>query len=434
MDDTIFAVATARGRAGVAIVRVSGPQAFSALRALAGEPPPARTAALRALTDPSTGETIDEALVLGFPGPGSFTGEDTVEFQIHGSRAACQGLLDRLGALPGLRLAEAGEFTRRALMNGRLDLGQVEGLADLIEAETELQRRRAVGQMRGGLSRQTAAWRDGLLRALALVEASIDFADEDIPADIAGEVSDRLTAVCAAMRRDIDGAAIAERIRDGFEVALVGAPNVGKSMLLNALARRDAAITSERSGTTRDVLEVRMDLNGIAVTLLDMAGLRDTDDALEAEGVARARARARAADLRVFLRAPGDDVAALGIAPQPEDVHALAKADLLAAASGLAVSGLTGQGIPDLLAAVESVLDRRVATAGSLSRDRQVQAVTAAVAALDRARRQLVLGSGALELAADDIRAALRSLDFLVGRVDVEAVLDVIFESFCLGK
>jgi tRNA modification GTPase len=433
MTDTIFAQASARGRAGVAVIRVSGPEAFAALEALAGRMPEARVAALRRLHDPATGEALDDALVVRFPGPASFTGEDTAELQVHGSAAVCRAVLAALGALPGLRMAEPGEFTRRALMNGRLDLAQVEGLADLVAAETLAQQRLALRVMQGGLSRLAAGWRAALVRALALVEATIDFADEDLPDDLAAAVGPILAVTARAMEAEVRGSDAAERVREGFEVALVGAPNVGKSTLLNALAGREAALTSEVAGTTRDVIEVHMDLGGLAVTLLDMAGLRSGGDRVEALGIDRARQRAARADLRVFL-IEAAELDGLGVAVEPGDLVVGAKADLRPAAAGLAVSGTTGSGIDRLLAAVGDALQHRASAASLVSRERQRRAIEQAAAALGEARRHLEPPAPAVELAAEEIRSALRALDFLVGKVDVEAVLDLIFESFCLGK
>ena len=298
--DTIFAEASARGKAGVAVVRISGPLAFSAVESLCGVVPAPRRASLRVLRD-ELGQIIDEALVLTFAEGASFTGEQSAEFQVHGSIAVVSALLAALSRIKGLRMAEAGEFTRRALENERLDLAQVEGLADLVEAETESQRKQAFRLFSGALGDKTERWRGDLIRAAALIEATIDFADEEVPTDVSPEVIELIDRVAASLATELSGAQMAERIRDGFEVAIVGPPNIGKSTLLNALAGRDAAITSDVAGTTRDVIEVRMDLAGLPVTLLDTAGLRETQDVVESIGIERARARAAAADLRVFL-------------------------------------------------------------------------------------------------------------------------------------
>jgi tRNA modification GTPase len=301
--DTIFAMSSAQGKAGVSVLRVSGPQAFAACQKLCGDVPPRRVASLRVLSD-ADGGLLDQALVLTFAKGASFTGEDSVEFQVHGSIAVVSAVLNALAGMPDHRMADPGEFTRRALDNGCLDVAQIEGLSDLIDAETEVQRVQALRVLSGDLGTRAESWRRDLIRAAALIEATIDFADEDVPVDVSPEVSSLVSAVIEDLDREISGVGVAERIRTGFEVAILGAPNVGKSTLLNALAGRDAAITSDVAGTTRDVIEVRMDLRGLPVTLLDTAGLRDTTDRVEAIGVDRARTRAQSADLRVLLAEP----------------------------------------------------------------------------------------------------------------------------------
>jgi tRNA modification GTPase len=425
--DTIFALATARGRAGVAVIRLSGPRAFEAGAALCGSLPTIR--GLRQLTD-SRGAMLDDALVLVFDEGRSFTGEAVVEFQVHGSTAVIDAVLRRLSELDGLRLAEPGEFTRRALENGRLDLAQVEGLADLIEAETEAQRIQAQRVLSGALGEKADGWRRDLIRAAALLAATIDFADEDVPVDVSPEVNALLDRVQTSLDAEREGVGIAERIRDGFEVAIVGPPNAGKSTLLNALAGREAAITSELAGTTRDVIEVRMDLGGLPVTVLDTAGLRETDDLVEGIGIQRAVERAKAADLRVFLLSAGE--ATYGIEPGPDDIVVLGKADL--GRDGFAVSGKTGEGLDELISRIQSVLSSRAAHAGTAIRERHRVAIIRATEALETARIEVSGGPGRAELAAEELRSAVRALDSLVGRVDVENILDEIFASFCLGK
>jgi tRNA modification GTPase len=429
--DTIYALATARGRSGLAVIRVSGPQAFAAGIALCGRLPAPRVAGLRRLT--WAGELLDEALVLVFVRGESFTGEDVVEFQVHGGPAVIGAVLRALGAQEGLRLALAGEFTRRALENGTLDLTQVEGLADLIDAETEAQRRQAVRVMSGAIGARVAGWRESLVRAAALLEATIDFVDEDVPVDVMPEVLALIDDLLADLRRESAGVAAAERIRDGFEVAIVGEPNAGKSTLLNQLAGRDAAITSEIAGTTRDVIEVRMDVGGMAVTFLDTAGLRDTTDQLEQAGIERALTRAKAADLRVFLSAEGDATAFLSA--MPDDLIVDGKADQRGPSPNrLAVSGLTGEGVAELLAEIGSILQTRIASAGALVRERHRLAVGDAVAALEEVRLEVVRDDSRVELAAEGLRGATRALDSLIGRVGVEDLLAEIFASFCIGK
>jgi tRNA modification GTPase len=427
--DTVYALATAQGRAGVAVIRISGPQAHQACIQLCGDLPEPRRAALRVVSD-AEGVRLDEALILVFPEGGSFTGEQVVELHLHGSIAVVGAVLRNLSTFPGLRAAEAGEFTRRALENGRLDLAQVEGLADLIDAETEAQRRQALRVLSGDLGKLAENWRRDLIRAAALLEATIDFADEDVPFDVTPEVSSLLTSVHADLLRQSAGVTTAERVRTGFEVAIVGAPNVGKSTLLNALAGREAAITSEYAGTTRDVIEVRMDLGGLPVTLLDTAGLRETTDVVEEIGIRRARERAALADLRVFLV---DQNAAPDMVPEPDDIVVRAKADLLADKSG-AVSGISGEGIESLIGEVTSKLSGRLAGLGIATRERHRVAMLRAVEALDDAERHLKMGPDMYDLVAEELRQAIRALESLVGRVDVEKLLDEIFSSFCVGK
>jgi tRNA modification GTPase len=426
MGDTIFALASARGKAGVAVMRVSGPQAHGALARLCAVPA-ARQAALRQLV--WQGQVLDEALVLVFDEGASFTGEASVELQVHGSLGVIKALTQALAAI-GLRPAEAGEFTRRALENGRLDLAQVEGLADLIDAETEAQRRQALRVLSGAVGKRAEGWRKDLIRAGALVEATIDFADEDVPVDVTPEVLGLIDGLLTDLRREIAGTSVAERVRDGFEVAILGAPNAGKSTLLNALAGREAAITSEIAGTTRDVIEVRMDLDGLAVTLLDTAGLRETADRVEQIGVTRALERAGAADLRVFLL--DHPTEPLLMSPRAGDIVVQGKADLHL--SPEAVSGRTGQGLDKLVARISAVLVGKAASVGVMTRERHRLAMIRAVEAMESARHQVQGTDGAAELVALDLRRAARALDVLVGRVDTEDLLDEIFASFCIGK
>lgn len=425
--DTIFALATARGKAGVSIVRVSGPRAFEIAEKLTGREIPARKPVLADLLSPDL-ELIDQALVLGFEQGSSFTGEKVVEFQLHGSPAIVSAVLVLLGDAEGLRLAEPGEFTRRALENGCLDLAQVEGLADLIDAETEAQRRQAVKVFSGALGAKAEAWRKDLIRAAALLEATIDFADEDVPVDVSPEVRELTSGVRLELQKMADGVGAAERIRDGFEIAIVGPPNAGKSTLLNALAGREAAITSSVAGTTRDVIEVRMDLRGLPVTFLDTAGLRETSDEVESIGIDRAVQRANTADLRLFLT-DGPQTELL-IEPLDDDIVVQGKSDQ----TGVGVSGLTGKGVPELLSQVYAVLEGRAAGAGLAIRERHRIALMRASEALEACNSEMLYGMDRAEIAAEELRAAVRALESMIGRVDVESVLDEIFASFCLGK
>lgn len=437
-QDTIFALATPPGRSGVAVLRLSGPRAIDVVERLAGRSFQPRQATLAALKEPERGEQLDKAIVITFPRPASFTGEDVAEIQCHGSRAVVRAFLNLLEKIDKVRIAEPGEFTRRALANGRLDLTQVEALADLLQAETESQRLLAQRALDGAVTRKVDGWRDDLVHALALVEATIDFADEELPVEIVDVLRKKLIAISAAFTAEIAGASLAERVRDGFEVALVGRPNAGKSTLLNALAGREAALTSAQAGTTRDVLEVRMDLDGLAVTVLDMAGLRETTEEVEALGIARAKTRAGSADVRIFLLEGPEDPGTLGVTWRDGDLVALGKADLLecgaAPFGAIPVSGRTGDGIDTLVAALAETLMARAASAGQISNSRQRVALVRAQTGLQAAASALLQGDGEIDLVAMNIRSALQALEYLVGRVDVESVLDVIFSSFCLGK
>ncbi|KMO27866.1 tRNA modification GTPase MnmE [Methylobacterium variabile] len=431
---TIFAPATGYGRTAVAVVRISGPQAGHALSALIRAPlPPARRLSLRTLREPSTGDLLDQALVAWLPGPGTATGEDMAELHLHGGPAVRAAVLRSLGGIPGLAPAEPGAFTRRAFLNGRMDLTAVEGLADLIDAETEAQRRQALRQLDGALGRKVEGWRAALLDVLAGTEAALDFADEGDVDDealtgagraAAGEVRDAIRAALADGRRG-------ERLRDGFTVVLAGAPNAGKSTLLNALARRDVAIVSEIPGTTRDAIEVRCDLGGLPVLLVDTAGLRESADAIEAEGVARSRRRMDQADLVLWLREPG------GVAPPPLAVPVLTvatKADLSAEpVDGVAISARTGAGLDTLLTEIEHFAQAALGTGDALvTRERQRLALERCLHHLDRVA---VLGAGLpAELVAEDLRLAVRALGEVAGRVGVEEMLDRLFASFCIGK
>lgn len=428
--NTIFALATASGKSGVAVIRLSGPRAFSAAKCLAGTLPENRVAGLRALRN-SGGDLLDQALVLTFAQGHSFTGEEVVELHLHGGPATIKAVLVTLGDIEGLRMAEPGEFTRRALENGCLDLAQIEGLSDLLEAETEAQRKQAFRVFSGALGDKAESWRKNLIRAAALLEATIDFVDEDVPVDVTPEVNELLETVMAEIKREAAGVQISERIRDGFEVAIVGAPNVGKSTLLNRLAGRDAAITSEVAGTTRDVIEVRMDLNGLPVTILDTAGLRDTDDKVESIGIERAMLRAKQADLRVFLF--DQEPLNLAIKPEENDIIVRSKADIYGG-EGFSVSGATGEGLEKLTSRIAAVLENRAQGAATAIRERHRLALVGSLAALDSAKTELGYGIERSELAAEELHTAIRALDSLVGRVDVEQILDEIFSSFCLGK
>lgn len=437
---TIFALATPPGKGGVAVLRISGSRAGEALRTLSGKDLPGpRTASLRPLRDPQSGETIDRALVLWFPAPASFTGEDVVELHVHGGRAVSAALADALSALPECRPAEPGEFSRRAFENGKLDLTEAEAIADLVAAETAAQRRQALRQLDGALGQLYEDWRTRLLRALAHLEAEIDFSDEELPADMSLAVRPVLAALIEEIAAHLNDAGRGERLREGVQIAIVGPPNAGKSSLLNLLARRDVAIVSEQAGTTRDVIEVHLDLGGWPVTLADTAGMRETADAIEREGVRRAEDRARRADLRLAVldATASDTPAMLQKLIAPGDIVALNKIDLTpdvtAPPEAFPISVRTGAGIDALL----KLLQQRVASlldggGMPLTRQRHRQALEECLAALKRAQAQA--DRGLPELLAEDVRLAARALGRITGRVDVEDMLDIIFREFCIGK
>ena len=432
-NDTIFAVASGFGRSAIAVVRVSGPRTRAILENLAGGLPKPRRLVLRHLTEPGSAAVLDQALVAWMPGPSSFTGEDQAELHIHGGAAVRGAVLRALAALEGCRPAEPGEFTRRAFLNGRMDLSRVEGLADLIDAETEAQRRQALRQLEGALGGLMEDWRARLIDALALLEAALDFSDEgDVPAHLETEAGAMLRGLAGEIGRNLADGRRGERLREGFVVVLAGPPNAGKSSLLNALARRDVAIVSATPGTTRDAIEVRCDLGGLPVTFVDTAGLRASEDPIEQAGMARTRARLGTADLTLWLAAP--DAAE----PPPKDAGPLlkvaTKADLGPAGDAdLAISAVTGQGLSALLDRIEREAEATLGQGDAvITRERHRAALTRACEALDRAGH--ALPEGRTELAAEDARLALRAIGEITGRVDVEHVLDRLFATFCIGK
>lgn len=438
MNTTIYALSTPPGRSGVAVVRLSGADAGGMLDALAGLPrPAARQAALRSIRA-SDGSLIDRALVLWFPGPKSFTGEDCAELHLHGGPAvieAALSALDEAGAVP----AEPGEFTRRAFENDKLDLTEAEGLADLIEAETEGQRQQALAQMSGVLRTLYDGWRSDLIAAMASIEGEIDFPDEeDVPDALSHVAFEPLSRLITSMEDHLDDGRRGERVRTGFSIALIGAPNAGKSSLLNRLARREAAIVTDIPGTTRDIVEVRLTMAGFPVIISDTAGLREAVDAIEAEGVRRALDRADNADLRIGVvdARSEKDLLDLRGRLKDDDLLVLNKLDLAPekkAAGAYRLSAKSGDGVALLEERIESIVRDRLSAREypALSRARHRRAVETAVAALRRAREQLAL---APELAGEDARLAVRALESLTGRVDVEDVLDRVFSQFCIGK
>ena len=443
-DDTIFAPSSGGGTAGVAVIRISGPESGDILKSLSGETLPVPRYATRAsLRDPDSGEALDDGLVLWFPGPASFTGEDVAEFHIHGGRATIEAVSTALSGFNSCRLAEPGEFSRRAFDNEKLDLAEIEGLADLIAAETEAQRKQALRQLSGGISEIYENWRNALLRLLAHAEAAIDFPEEDLPDSLLYDTKHNILSILENITQYIGDDRRGERLRDGFQITIAGPPNAGKSSLLNELAQRDVAIVSEHAGTTRDVIEVRLDLGGYPVTIADTAGMRSTTESIEAEGVRRAKDRADTSDLTIFvvdasIQAANSKILAM---VQPGDIVAYNKSDLLEASASIpeirdvetiAVSVKTGAELDKLIGSVTERVGLALSDSAGpppLTRLRHREALEDCQSALARALNALEV-----ELMAEDLRLAARALGRITGRVDVEDILDVIFGEFCIGK
>jgi len=433
--DTIFALATGSYRAGVAVVRVSGPAAFAAFKVLTGRADVTpRKAVVSSLKDPATGALLDySALVLTYQCPRSFTGEDTVEFNLHGGRAIIDGVLRVLGTLPQCRMAEPGEFTKRAFQNGKLDLTEAEAVADLIDAETEAQKLQALDQVAGALRRLYQGWTDTLAGLLAHQEADIEFPEDDLPQGLSQTLAPALQKLQGDIQSHLNDGRRGERLRQGIRIAIFGAPNAGKSSLMNALAQRDVAIVSDEAGTTRDIIEVHLDLGGYPVILADTAGLRDTENKIEAEGIRRAAAAVQDADLKIALF---DGTAKSRDAETEKLVDAdtlvvYTKADLAKNNAGMNISATTGQGIDALLKTLteKTAAAFKTKSGPPLTRERHRRALEDAVAAITRG-----LAAPLPELAAEDMRLALRSLGAITGRVHVEELLDKIFRDFCIGK
>ncbi len=434
-SDTIFALATPPGRGAIAIIRLSGPGTDEALTALGAGGLKPRLASLRDLA--LDGRALDQALVLRFPAPKSYTGEACAELHLHGGRAVIEAVGDALVAL-GLRPAEPGEFTRRAFENGRMDLAQAEAVADLIDAETTAQAAQALGQLDGALSQTYAGFRRDLLKALALVEAEIDFPDEEVPDHLARTAGPVLDGLIADLKAALADARRGERVREGYRIVLIGETNAGKSSLFNALVAREAAIVTPIAGTTRDVLDADLIIGGYAVTLSDTAGLRDSADPVEAEGVRRARARAEAADLRLWIRGPGDPPGDAAGFARPGDLLVLTKADLGAAESvsgheTLSVSTATGQGLSQLHDWIAARLAHDLSGADfpAVTRERHRRRLAEALAAAEAGRAALAI---APEMAGDDLRRAADALARVTGAIGVEDILGEVFSTFCIGK
>jgi tRNA modification GTPase len=435
-EDTVFAVASGLGRAAIRVVRLSGSGTRSILKGLTGTIPRPRVASVRELRLPS-GEPLDRGLVLFFPAPASYTGEDCAELHLHGGRATTAAVLAALTSFDRCRAAEPGEFTRRAFANGKMDLAEVEGLIDLIEAETEAQRRQALRQLAGDLGRLVETWRARLLSGLASVEAAIDFSDEaDVPLEVAASVGELASTLAAEIAGVLDDQGRGERLREGYVVVIAGPPNVGKSSLLNALARRDAAIVSPEPGTTRDAIEVHLDLQGLPVTLVDTAGIRASADPVERAGMALSRAFIGKADLVLALRAKGS-VQTLGrVEGQGDVLRVTSKADLpgedvAGGLTDLAVSAVSGAGLEALISAVGARASAAMSGAvpALITRTRHRRALCEAASALTRLDT-----AGPIELIAEDLRHAAAALGLIGGRISVDDVLGAIFAEFCIGK
>jgi tRNA modification GTPase len=441
-EQTIFALSSGRPPSAIAVVRVSGPEAAAVLASLAGRMPAPRVATRVLLRDAGR-QPIDDAVVLWFPGPGSATGEDVAEFHIHGGRAVLAALVAGLSAIGGLRAAEPGEFTRRAFENGKLDLTEAEGLDDLIHADTDRQRRQALRQLKGLLGDKARDWRAQIIEASALIEAGIDFSDEgDVPTELIAPALEKIGTLLSEIEEVLAAQGRSERLREGLVVAIAGPPNVGKSTLMNALVRREVAIVSPHAGTTRDVIEVQLDLDGYPVTVIDTAGIRETDDPVEQEGVRRAMARAAEADLVLWMSDSSYDEH-----PQPAGVPVWKvrnKIDLGRAEPGapgaqsagsaeFGISASRGDGIGELIGALVGFAEKYFGSGdgGVVTRERQRKLLQQTARSLQRSIS--AIGEGE-ELAAEDLRAAAYSLGRLLGRVDVEDILDVIFREFCIGK
>ncbi len=427
--DTIYALASGQGKCGISIVRISGPQAFFVGKALCKICLKPRKATFTKMWD-NSGEVIDEGLAVFFEGPASFTGEDVLELHIHGSSAVLDSINCALSRMVSLRMAEPGEFTRRALMNNKLDLAQVEGLKDLIDSETEAQRKQAQRVLSGQLGLKVEEWRSCLVKAIAFLEVMIDFSDEEVPSNVFPEVLRLLSMVKSDLKDELDGVGVAERVRKGFEVALVGLPNVGKSSLLNRLAGREVAITSEIEGTTRDIVEVSMDLNGIPVNFLDTAGLRDSKDPIERQGIEKAKIRSAEADIVVILT--NDGMLPADIQEDEKTLVVYTKGDLTGIEG--AVSSKTGEGLQLLVSELSRLLKNKMSTIGVATRNRHNVAISRAISNIDQAIEKIDSGWAVDEFVAEDIRSAVSVLEALVGKVGVEDVLDEIFSNFCLGK
>ncbi|MEE2773624.1 MAG: tRNA uridine-5-carboxymethylaminomethyl(34) synthesis GTPase MnmE [Pseudomonadota bacterium] len=432
INDTVFALSTAPGKSGIAVFRVSGPNSFSVLRMVVDTLPKHRVATLRNLRYKN--DFLDQAIVICFEQGSSFTGEEMVELHVHGGHAVIQGILDFFSGKAKLRLAKPGEFTRRALENGKLDLLKVEGLSYLIDSETKMQKKQSLRLLSGSLSSEIEVWKTALIRALSLAEVMIDFSDEDVPSDTISEIRESTNSLVKTLSVTLQGYNSAEIIRNGFQVAIIGKPNVGKSSLLNYLCGKEKAIVSNIPGTTRDILELKLDINGVPVYFYDTAGIRETSDPVEVLGVDLAKKKAEQCALRVFLLNPEDKRSDFDIKGSSNDLLFLSKCDIRKKHSLKGVSGKTGEGVSEMLKKICQVYEKEAPLDGLIVNERHKQAIINTLACLTNVSKELNKTTVRIELVAEELRSSITEMDLLSGRINVERVLDNIFLNFCIGK
>ena len=430
--DTVFALSTSPGKAAIAVIRISGSKAFEVVTKLVGSLPPPRKAVLRSIKYKN--ELIDKALLICFKANASYTGEDMVEFHIHGSMAVIDSLSEVLSVGFNLGVADPGEFTRRALENGCMDLSQVEGLLDLINSETKEQKNQSLSVLTGVIGDKSKGWRSTILSSLSLAEVMIDFSDEDVPESTVSSILNLVVSLVDELTGELKNSKSLELIRDGYDVVIIGKPNVGKSSLLNYLAGREKAIVSEKAGTTRDIIELGIDLKGFRVNFFDTAGIHDATDEIEMIGIERARVKASLSHMRVFLINPNDLVEDFGVVVKETDVIFCAKSDLEKQCIYPGISSKSGEGVSFLLGEISKNINKSVGYSGILINKRHKKVVKSTISCLERVCRELKSSDVQIEIVAENLRLAIMELDFLVGKINVEEVLGDIFSSFCIGK
>ena len=430
--DTVFALSTAPGKAGIAVIRVSGPNSFSVLKMLVKTLPKHRVATLRNLKYQN--EHLDQAIVICFEKGSSFTGEEMVEYHLHGGQAVISGIFEVFTSMGKLRIAKPGEFSRRALENGKLDLLKVEGLSYLLNAETKLQKKQSLNLMSGYLSGKVIEWKSTLIKALSLAEVMIDFSEEDVPSNTVSEIATTIQGLLLTLTEALIGYNSAEIIRNGLEVAIIGKPNVGKSSLLNYLAGSEKAIVSDIPGTTRDILELRLDINGLPVYFYDMAGIRKSSDPIELLGVDLAKKKAEQCALRIFLMNPEDSRSDFDIKGSKKDLILSAKCDIRKKNSFSGISGKTGEGVSEMLERIYQVYKEEPQSDGIIVNERQKQAIINTLECLKSVKKEISRKTARIEIVAEELRSSITEMDVLTGRIDVEQVLDNIFLNFCIGK